>query len=63
MIECLGSGRIADVWLADYGADPIFKVDAKHVAVKLPRGNHDTSINYNTMQKNCKTIEAIKMIY
>ena len=50
MIECLGSGRIADVWLADYGADPIFKVDAKHVAVKLPRGNHDTCINYNTMQ-------------
>ena len=50
MIECLCSGRIADVWLADYVVDPIFKVDAKHVAVKLLRGNHDTRINFNTMQ-------------
>ena len=48
MIECLGSGRIADVWLAEYVVDPDFKAYAKHVAVKLLRGNHDT--NFNTME-------------
>ena len=38
MIECLGPGCVADVWLAYFTVDPLLKMDKSQVAVKMLRG-------------------------
>ena len=38
MVECIGAGSVADVWLAHLTVDPLLKVDKTKVAVKMLRG-------------------------
>ena len=38
MIECLGQGCVADVWMAHFTGDPLLKEDKIQVAVKMLRG-------------------------
>ena len=54
MIEHIGSGTVAEVWLANFTVDPIFELNAKQVAVKMLKGMNKNLIHQG-FSRLCKT--------
>ena len=61
MMECIGTGCVADVWLAHFTGDPLMKADKSQVAVKMLRGKsmlHSSQLTLSFLKLYVRDMET-----